>query len=426
MRNYLFKICLSVSCFVASAMAINFQNVQLDGSFKSKQKSIARLKSDVEANEEIDASRKARLLQDIQSIEADLSNWNVVEETCPKTPQKELLSDECEEFYDDAWPKLKVRIKMAFIDFKIAQLDAVKKSGDRRKFVKSCMENIASTDFHLQNYYTGVKLWDLKDEMLEEGYRISYKVASVGPENPMINVWLDSLGNQCLEEIVKKEPLKSTYGAQSSWARASLYLTDFAYNTFHKVLDDIKSKWFFIPMSELTFEYCEKNNNKGCMNFYTYEARKRSSGESIGPGDKIVVQTTNPISFSYFLNGKEVYRCEKKDSSDVNFLSIEDLNSRIRPYRFDADEQSTPMYCSCIDGEFKRTNVYSRTNGYSYIKHCEGKIYVSDEEMKRGLLGTMIWNEQSKPKMKKQEKNNCDNPNLTSKERKRCLVKKHK
>ena len=73
------------------------------------------------------------------------------------------------------------------------------------------MENIASTDFHLQNYYTGVKLWDLKDEMLEEGYRISYKVASVGPKNPMINVWLDSLGKQCLEEIVKKEPLKSTY-----------------------------------------------------------------------------------------------------------------------------------------------------------------------------------------------------------------------
>lgn len=424
MRNYLFKICLSVSCFVASAMAVNLQNVQLDGSFKSKQKSIARLKSDVEANEEIDASRKARLLQDIQSIEADFSNWNAVEETCPKTPQKELLSDECEEFYDDAWPKLKVRIKMAFIDFKIAQLDAVKKSGDQRKFVKSCIENIASTDFHLQNYYTGVKLWDLKDEMLEEGYRISYKVASVGPKNPMINVWLDSLGKQCLEKIVKNEPLEYTVG-RSSWTRASLYLTDFAMNTFFKVQDDIKSKWFLIPMSKSTFKYCKEINDKGCMTFYTNEARKRNSqaeeGASIGPGDKIVVLTTNPISFSYFLNGKEVYRCEKKDSSDVNFLSIEDLNSRIRPYRFDADEQSTPMSCSCIDGEFKRTN------DYSYNKHCEGKIYVSDEEMKRGLLGTMIWNEQSKPKMKKQEKNNCDNPNLTSKERKKCLVKeKHK
>lgn len=424
MRNYLFKICLSVSCFVASAMAVNLQNVQLDGSFKSKQKSIARLKSDVEANEEIDASRKARLLQDIQSIEADFSNWNAVEETCPKTPQKELLSDECEEFYDDAWPKLKVRIKMAFIDFKIAQLDAVKKSGDQRKFVKSCIENIASTDFHLQNYYTGVKLWDLKDEMLEEGYRISYKVASVGPKKPMINVWLDSLGKQCLEKIVKNEPLEYTVG-RSSWTRASLYLTDFAMNTFFKVQDDIKSKWFLIPMSKSTFKYCKEINDKGCMTFYTNEARKRNSqaeeGASIGPGDKIVVLTTNPISFSYFLNGKEVYRCEKKDSSDVNFLSIEDLNSRIRPYRFDADEQSTPMSCSCIDGEFKRTN------DYSYNKHCEGKIYVSDEEMKRGLLGTMIWNEQSKPKMKKQEKNNCDNPNLTSKERKKCLVKeKHK
>lgn len=424
MRYSFINISLMVACFVASAMAVNLQNVQLDGSFKSKQKSIARLKSDVEANEEIDASRKARLLQDIQSIEADFSNWNAVEETCPKTPQKELLSDECEEFYDDAWPKLKVRIKMAFIDFKIAQLDAVKKSGDQRKFVKSCIENIASTDFHLQNYYTGVKLWDLKDEMLEEGYRISYKVASVGPKNPMINVWLDSLGKQCLEEIVKNEPLEYTVG-RSSWTRASLYLTDFAMNTFFKVQDDIKSKWFLIPMSKSTFKYCKEINDKGCMTFYTNEARKRNSqaeeGASIGPGDKIVVLTTNPISFSYFLNGKEVYRCEKKDSSDVNFLSIEDLNSRIRPYRFDADEQSTPMSCSCIDGEFKRTN------DYSYNKHCEGKIYVSDEEMKRGLLGTMIWNEQSKPKMKKQEKNNCDNPNLTSKERKKCLVKeKHK
>ena len=260
--------------------------------------------------------------------------------------------------------------------------------------------------------------------MLEEGYRISYKVASVGPKNPMINVWLDSLGKQCLEEIVKNEPLEYTVG-RSSWTRASLFLTDFAMNTFFKVQDDIKSKWFLIPMSKSTFKYCKEINDKGCMTFYTNEARKRNSqaeeGASIGPGDKIVVLTTNPISFSYFLNGKEVYRCEKKDSSDVNFLSIEDLNSRIRPYRFDADEQSTPMSCSCIDGEFKRTN------DYSYNKHCEGKIYVSDEEMKRGLLGTMIWNEQSKPKMKKQEKNNCDNPNLTSKERKKCLVKeKHK
>lgn len=421
MRNYLFKICLSVSCFVASAMAVNLQNVQLDGSFKSKQKSIARLKSDVEANEEIDASRKARLLQDIQSIEADFSNWNAVEETCPKTPQKELLSDECEEFYDDAWPKLKVRIKMAFIDFKIAQLDAVKKSGDQRKFVKSCIENIGSTDFHLSNYETGIKL-GLKEELLEDGYRVKYYVSAVGPKKSMTEVWLDSLGKRCLDVLVDKTRKSPERSRDDAIGKPTYFWSDYAISALVKFNEKNSSGKYYLQWWNESFfrSYCDEKNppknyprKKGDKDYEECMALNNEMKEKfhfINWGDKVIVSSNNSMNYSYYLNGQEIYSCKKEKKSIVNVLGFakspdgEDL-------LMDASGRATAMTCSCINGFF-----YKEDSG---IRKCSGSIIVSDDEIKRGLLGTMIWNDQGKIKG---TESNCDDPTLTPKEQKKCKL----
>ena len=428
MRNYLFKICLSVSCFVASAMAVNLQNVQLDGSFKSKQKSIARLKSDVEANEEIDASRKARLLQDIQSIEADFSNWNAVEETCPKTPQKELLSDECEEFYDDAWPKLKVRIKMAFIDFKIAQLDAVKKSGDQRKFVKSCIENIGSTDFHLSNYETGIKL-GLKEELLEDGYRVKYYLSAVGPKKSMTEVWLDSLGKRCMDVLVDKNRKTMEPSGDDAIESQTYFWSDYSITSLVKFNETNSSgKYYLQWWNERFFQsYCDEKypaknypRKKGDKDYEECMALNRGMKERfhfINWGDKIIVFTKNPMKYSFYLNGQEIYSCkkEKEEKSLANVVNVLGFGKSHYGESLLMDaSRATAMTCSCINGDF-----YKEKNGE---RRCAGSIFVTDDELKRGLLGTMVWEKQSKPN----KKNNCDDSNLTPKEQKKCKLRSGK
>lgn len=424
MRNYLFKICLSVSCFVASAMAVNLQNVQLDGSFKSKQKSIARLKSDVEANEEIDASRKDRLLQDIQSIEADFSNWNAVEETCPKTPQKELLSDECEEFYDDAWPKLKVRIKMAFIDFKIAQLDAVKKSGDQRKFVKSCIENIGSTDFHLSNYQTGIKL-GLKEELLEDGYRVKYYVSAVGPKKSMTEVWLDSLGKRCLDVLVDKTRKSPEVYGRDAIGGSTYFWSDYAIGELVKFNEKNTSGKYYLQWWNESYlrSYCDekypaknyshKKVDKDYEECMALNNEMKEKFHFIDWGDKIIVYNTiNPMKFSFYLNGQEIFSCKKEKNSIVNVLGFKRYDGE--DHLMDASS-ATAMTCSCINGFF-----YKEDSG---IRKCSGSIIVSDDEIKRGLLGTMIWNDQGKIKGTEP---NCDDPTLTPKEQKKCKLRSGK
>ncbi len=450
---------------VSSAMAINIQNVKYETDFKAKAKSVGILKSNIEKDSLIKADKKEELMSELNLLEEMSQELLAIDESCLSTKSKQMLDDECEEYFDELLPSFKQKLKAATVAYKLENLYALKESGDKRAFVKQCVENILATDFSLSNYYSGTDL-KIEEEIDDDGYRVNYNLSVFSQKKNSMDVWLEGISDLCLNDIADKKSLSGNNALR--WSGA--YLTDFSYKLIDKEetkKNEKSKKWdIYLDQSDLAIACYDRldqfkaslKGNSNSMNFCnsfggyldekscnelnrltkicaSVDLKRRVYGEKDegqSYGARLYVVNKSAVGFKYVLNGKPILSCQADSGAVLDVIYIptyqDIVNKQSEKYNY-SKQYFKIARMSNLASYGNRIPAYLSCDCAGHLEKgiCKGLIFVSDDELKKGMTGVLTWengkNMKSADGKKKAGLSACDDPNLSPKDRKKCKMK---
>ena len=405
-------IVVIVALMVQVAVAVNLQNITLTGGYKATVKSLARLRENIEADTILDLKTKEDFLRGVKEGEEWAEELRPIDEACPVVMTEKMISDECDEYFDDKLPRFKTSIKKFVVEYKEWRLEALKKSGKKRPFIKQCVEDIFSTDYNPQNFFVGASV-ELKEEIKKDGYQVNYSIGLLEPKENPVNKWLDGISKLCGKEIIgessyflieiandyAEEIAKKKNEANGKYAYSYLEFKGAPERTLEK--KELK-KIYEMEEKPIGLTYWRGN--------YEYQLGKGLIG------NRLLIKYKKDSDFYYSLNGKDVLHCKISGYADeINFNGRSFNPPAIISNRY--DENNIGPYlrgnlaCDCINGNLVGNK-------------CKGSMLVTDEEFEKGFVGVFSWDKSSDNNSTKKKSAECDNPNLTPKEQKKCRVQK--
>ena len=406
-------IVVIVAFMVQVAMAVNLQNITLVKGYKATVKSLAKLKEDIEADSLLDLKIKDDFLKDIKAGEDWAEELQPIDEECPAVETEKMISDECDEYFDDQLTKFMTAVRNFVMTYKHKHLEALKNSGKKRQFIKQCIEDVFSTNYNPQNFFVGASV-ELQEEIKKDGYLVSYSIGLLVPTENPVNKWLDGISKLCGKEIIGE----STYFLIEI---ANDYAEEIA-----KKKNEANGKYAY---SYLEFKGAPERTLEKKELKKIYEMEEKPIGLTywrghyeypLGKGligNRLLIKYKKDSDFYYSLNGKDVLHCKISGYADeINFNGRGFNPPAIKSNRYDENNIGPNLRgnlaCDCINGNLAGSK-------------CKGSMLVTDEEFEKGFVGVFSWDKSSDNNSTKKKKlTECDNPDLTPKEQKKCRMQK--
>ena len=376
---------LTIVAFMAQiAMAVNFQNITLSGDFRAAVKSLAELKGNVETDSLLDEEFKNNLLKYVKECEEMVEELRSIDESCPTVVTNKMVSDECDEYFDDRLPKIKDYVNGWTLVYKFYRLEALKKSGKKRQFIKQCVEDIFSTDYNPQDFFVGANV-ELKEEIKKDGYLVNYSIGLLEPKENPVSKWLKGVSQYCGREIVSE----NTYFVTEI---ASDYAEEIAKR---KNAANGKYSYSFLKFDGAPDRTLEKEMRKiyrtEGFDYEGYKGRPTfwANGNKVDMiGNRLLIKYKEDSDFYYSLNGKKVLHCKISGYADeVNFNGRDYSPATIKTSRFDKYGIGLSLRpnlgCDCINGKLVGNK-------------CKGSMLVTDDEFEKGFVGVFSWDKPSR------------------------------
>ena len=367
-----------------------------------------------------------------------------IDEACPAVVTEKMISDECDEYFDARLPNFMIGVRNSVMAYKHKHLEALKNSGKKRQFIKQCVEDVFATNYNPQNLITGASV-ELQEEIKKEGYLVSYSIGLLVPKENPVEKWLKGISELCAKEIIgegtyflkeiandyAEEIAKKKNEANGKYAYSYLKFKGEPGWELKKELIkiyDIKETrdadlhWLktmgWDGNRESLPKFLKSNGYDVDSLSLLYPEVDEIKNKMIG--HRLLVKQKEDSDFYYNLNGKDVLHCKISGYADEISFDGRIVSNRYGRYfsithrRYEVNGLSLRenLTCNCINGDLVKNK-------------CMGSMLVTDEEFEKGFVGVFSWDKPSdKSSTKKKKSAECENPNLTPKEQKKCRAQK--